>query len=431
MKEWQEKAELYRKILLGHTDLDFSCLGLDNTKNDYQKLFHNIVQSASTYDESLIPRTNILVERIGYEVKEANDITRLGQLLINSVKRNFSIQILFPLSSEDNSTVEKYTDEIISIIQKVKGSRYRALREWILNSTCEDKHKAKVILKSIEAVFHCEQVLKTLRVEKGVSAESGYYTKYSTFVLMLPDNCEERKKPDECGMMSIMDIAYMNDPNEGLMLRKYLYSDKIPQKGKDRVEAEIPFVFIKCFTSMIDYLPMWQMYGDNGKGVCIIVDWSKVSGIDLYRVCYFNHTKNGYSLKGDENKGIKTKEVMRYLMQLRSIQKQLKKEEKQIFDGIIDPILYLFKDNSYSYEQEYRVMYSFDHNNKRMRHTPEDPPKLFILPPGSIQIKEIILGPKFKNAVNLMPYLREQLEIMAENTSTEIPKVSFSKIEFR
>ena len=76
-------------------------------------------------------------------------------------------------------------------------------------------------------------------------------------------------------------------------------------------------------------------------------------------------------------------------------------------------------------------MYTFDHNNKRMRHTPENPPKLFILPPGSIQIKEIILGPKFKNAVNLMPYLREQLEIMAENTSTEIPKVSFSKIEFR
>ena len=76
-------------------------------------------------------------------------------------------------------------------------------------------------------------------------------------------------------------------------------------------------------------------------------------------------------------------------------------------------------------------MYPFDQHNKKMRHTIGSPPKLFILPPGTIQIKEIMLGPKFENAVNLMPYLREQLEIMAEKTSTEIPKVTFSNIEFR
>ena len=232
-------------------------------------------------------------------------------------------------------------------------------------------------------------------------------------------------------MMSVMDIAYMNDPNEGMMLRKFLYANNIPQKP-GRKEATLPFVFIKCFTSRIDYLPMWQMYGAAAKGVCLVIDWSNISGIDLFRVCYFSHTTNGYNLKGDDNKGIKTKEIMHVLRQLRSLFSQLKnKDEKEVFESIIEPILFLFKDNSYSYEQEYRIMYSYDYHNKRMRHTSETPPKLFVLPPCPIQIKEIVLGPKFENANGLMPYLREQLELMAEKTSTHVPRITFSNIDFR
>ena len=229
-----------------------------------------------------------------------------------------------------------------------------------------------------------------------------------------------------------MDVAYMNDPNEGMMLRKYLFSGKSITKASVRQEMDSPFVFIKCFTSMVDYLPMWQMYGDAAKGVCIVIDWSKVTNVDLYKVCYLSHSQNGYKLKGNENAGVKTKEVMQLLRELKNTQAKLKNnDEKLIFDNIISPILYLFKDNSYSYEQEYRIMYPFDQHNKKMRHTHGSPPKLFVLPPGPIQIKEIILGPKFENAAIVMPYLREQLEKMAEKTSTEIPKVTFSNIEFR
>ena len=118
-----------------------------------------------------------------------------------------------------------------------------------------------------------------------------------------------------------------------------------------------PFVFIKCFTSMVDYLPMWQMYGDAAKGVCIVIDWSKVKGINLYKVCYLSHTQNGYKLKGNENTGVKAKEVMQLLRELKDTQAKLKNnDEKIIFDNIISPILYLFKDNSYSYVQSHKVL---------------------------------------------------------------------------
>lgn len=56
--------------------------------------------------------------------------------------------------------------------------------------------------------------------------------------------------------------------------------------------------------------------------------------------------------------------VLEDLKALRHIQSKFKTvDEKLAFDAIISPILYLFKDASYSYEQEYRMMFSFEKSN--------------------------------------------------------------------
>lgn len=234
MYEWQDKADLFQKIMLGQTELDYSCLRIDDRKDDYQSLFQNIAESALAYSHELIPRTNILIERIGTSVEEANDTSRLGQFLIESVRKNYGVHVLYFLSKESEETIKEYSDDILSVALLTKGSRYRALREWIRDASYEKFHKAIVTLKNIEAVYYSDQILSQLKVAEGEADESGYYTRFDTLELMLPDKCDERKKTDECGMLSVMDVAYMNDPNEGMVLRKYLYSGKSITKASVR-----------------------------------------------------------------------------------------------------------------------------------------------------------------------------------------------------
>ena len=102
-----------------------------------------------------------------------------------------------------------------------------------------------------------------------------------------------------CGKFSVMNTSYMNDPNEGLTIKRLLYDGKLPQEESERQRIENPYIFIKCFTSMVDYLPMWQMYGNSGKGVCLVCKWEDSTN-NLYRVCYVGKSNNGtYAVKND------------------------------------------------------------------------------------------------------------------------------------
>lgn len=55
----------------------------------------------------------------------------------------------------------------------------------------------------------------------------------------------------------------------------HLFDDTIPFEGGSlqRKNARYPYVFIKCFTPQIDFLPMWEMYGDYAEGCCLVIDW--------------------------------------------------------------------------------------------------------------------------------------------------------------
>lgn len=188
---------------------------------------------------------------------------------------------------------------------------------------------------------------------------------------------------------------------------------------------------------------MWQMYGDAARGVCLVMDWEKAQDLALYKVCYLNKTQKGYSVRVGENQSIDTNRVERHLRSLRHTGHKLRNlDEKLVFDAMIAPILYLFKDISYSYEQEYRIMYQFEKYDERIRHTkPKEllkgtetkalVPMLYVLPDHPIQIKELILGPKFEDITNTLPYLHEQLEKMAERTGTKEPRITISNINFK
>lgn len=64
-------------------------------------------------------------------------------------------------------------------------------------------------------------------------------------------------------------------------------------------------------------------------------------------------------------------------------------------------------------------------------HTEEKWPKLYIRPDFSVQIKEIIMGPKCIETYKFMPYLQEQIAKMCEYEKIAIPKITVSNIQYQ
>ena len=68
-----------------------------------------------------------------------------------------------------------------------------------------------------------------------------------------------------------MHLSYMNDPMEGNVLKDFLLGTKRMDRS-ERKDIIQPYVFMKCFTSRVDYLPMWGMYGKNATGCGSVFD---------------------------------------------------------------------------------------------------------------------------------------------------------------
>lgn len=168
---------------------------------------------------------------------------------------------------------------------------------------------------------------------------------------------------------------------------------------------------------------MWNMYGDSAKGVCVLIDTDGIN--DLYHVCYVDDD-NGIKEQYNRNIGYKTiKDCVSI------IRKNTKILDREILNEMLEPIRYLFKDKTYSYEQEIRMVFSFDRLNPKIKKTSQNPPKLMVHPERFVQIKEIMLGPKFADVPTYLPYIQEQMDRMAEITKLQAPDITVSHIDFR
>lgn len=309
-------------------------------------------------------------------------------------------------------------------------SRYAAHMTWKSGIWCFDSY-----LRLAKAAYLSELLLDELNAEEDAE-EIAYYTSAEVFSYMLPEKCtEEDDTADRLGKLTVMHLSYMNDPNEGQTLLQTVYGDQYDTGKKDRKSLNVPYVFVKCFTPRVDYLPMWEMYGDHAKGCCLIIDWETTKNLScaveptLYHVCYLRKNAKNMVLRGDNEKLAQNyKEIERQLRQLRQITKRLNKANRPYFDSLLGKVLYLFKDSSYSYEQELRVIYQTKDN---ILHTDGDKPWLFVQTPFPLQLDEVILGPKFPDVSTRVPYLQEQLDLMCEKTGTEKPRITLSEIDYR
>ena len=120
------------------------------------------------------------------------------------------------------------------------------------------------------------QHVQKIKYQLGLKAKNkdstlkfGHYTKGSTLQFMLDQKDKDKEKEKKnifsiSGKTRLYNANYMNDPEEGIVIEEIL--------GLDRRDVLEPSSwFLMSFTSKTDDLAMWSQYGDDAKGVCLVL----------------------------------------------------------------------------------------------------------------------------------------------------------------
>ena len=359
----------------------------------------------------------------------------------------------------------------------LKNTKYAILQKWT-DRYKEDSSELKNLLSIYQLVQKIKYQLGLKDEDKNHVLKFGHYTKGSTLQIMLDQEENEKKKSifSVSGKTRLYNANYMNDPEEGIVIEQML--------GLDRRDVLEPSSwFLMSFTSKTDDLAMWSQYGDDAKGVCLVlreddfsrftsfndVSWrqeknflefsdkmyllkselnsgfeksifrsesensvdtvndegtepnavekdsdSKKNSDYLYRIAYVRHTEE--NLKLERTELFEKSEIEELEKLLNSLKEKLdigsKITEKNYQDAIsecIEEIRYLFKSVDYKYENELRILRyaNLDPSNKEIKiDKTSGVGKLYIERKNSIQIGEVIFGPKFPNPEYVTPLLK-------------------------
>lgn len=291
------------------------------------------------------------------------------------------------------------------------------------------------------ALLHYAFKIRKLLIVPDTPVSIGHYTKIENlkYLVSLKDTDAQEK-------FRMSNACYMNDPSEGQTLFKAL-KDKT-QNFSDLCDEQSYNIYISCFTTAIDELPMWSMYGNDGKGCCLLFkrdffdftfeEFSDELTIDdccagennfLFRVVYLSPKTNEITIDifPQDDKDLHQKlanaigNLQFHLNKISYIQgKSRSKAVNDILAFILGQIRYLFKDNSYAHEHELRLIrYS---ETAKMNTEAWVVPQLFIEVEKPLEYEQIILGPKVDQMNRITPYLIY---------TGKVKEVKKSKIEYR
>ena len=426
--------ELYSRILKGAS----YPYGTSSQPSAFFQLYNRIIHSgisSSSLSEKLSTFVLSIQEIMESPSSRSLHRARLALLMFIVITKKHFIPELARLY--DDPDRERWEVAIMEKSRLLEDTGYSILSHYAAHMTWKSGTRYfDSYLRLAKAAYLSELLLDELNAE-GDAAEIAYYTSAEVFSYMLPEKCtEEDDTADRLGKLTVMHLSYMNDPNEGKTLQKAIYGPSYGALQKGRKPLDVPFVFVKCFSPRIDYLPMWEMYGDHARGCCLVIDWETSKWMEeeaepvLYHVCYLRKQGNSYVVLNEDNEKLSRscRAINSQLQELHNVAEEIAEQDRRYLDDVLGKVLYLFKDSSYSYEQELRVIYQTKDN---ILHTDGDRPWLFVQTPFPLQLDEVILGPKFPDVSTRVPYLQEQLDLMCEKTGTEKPRITLSEIDYR
>lgn len=289
------------------------------------------------------------------------------------------------------------------------------------------------------AVLHYAFEIRKLLIVPNTSVPIGHYTKI--------ENLKYLVSPGDTGQkLRMSNACYMNDPSEGQTLINVLANTT--QDFSDLWGEQTYNIYLSCFTTAIDELPMWSMYGNDGKGCCLLFkpdffdstseEFSDALMIDdrcagennfLFRVVYLSPKTNEFTFdafpQDDENLDKKITNAICnlqfHLNKIGHIQGEKRSQTvNHILAFILGQIRYLFKDDSYAHEHELRLIrYS---ETPQMNKDAWIIPQLFVEVEKPLEYEQIILGPKVEQVNRITPYLFY---------TGKVKEVKKSRIEYR
>ena len=393
---------------------------------------------------------------------------------------NFMLQNFDDLFFRDDNVCNSDAYKLFNFILReglLKNTKYAILQKW---ADCykEDSIELNNLLSIYQLVQKIKYQLGLKDEDKNQVLKFGHYTKGSTLQIMLDQEENEKKKGyfSVSGKTRLYNANYMNDPEEGIVIEQML--------GLDRRDVLEPSSwFLMSFTSKTDDLAMWSQYGDDAKGVCLVlreddfsrftsfndVSWrqeknflefsdkmyllkselnssfeksifrsesensvntvndegtepnsvekdsdSKGNSDYLYRIAYVRHTEE--NLKLERTELFEKSEIEELEKLLNSLKEKLDSGSKVTEENYqyaisecIEEIRYLFKSVDYKYENELRILRyaNLDPSNKEIKiDKTSGVGKLYVERKNSIQIDEVIFGPKFPNPEYVTPLLK-------------------------
>ncbi|MDN3291103.1 DUF2971 domain-containing protein [Streptococcus sp.] len=390
----------------------------------------------------------------------------------------FMLQNFDDLFFRDDNVCYREEYKLFNFILKeglLKNTKYAILQTWTERYK-ENSSELKNLLSIYQLVQKIKYQLGLKDEDKNQMLKFGHYTKGSTLQIMLNQEENDKKDFSVSGKTRLYNANYMNDPEEGIVIEQIL--------GLNRRDVLEPSSwFLMSFTNKTDDLAMWSQYGDDAKGVCLVlreddfsrftsfndVSWrqeknflefsdkmyllkselnsgfeksifrsesensvdtvndegtepnsvekdsdSKRNSDYLYRIAYVRHTEE--NLKLERTELFEKSEIEELEKLLNSLKEKLdigsKITEKNYQDAIsecIEEIRYLFKSVDYKYENELRILRyaNLDPSNKEIKiDKTSGVGKLYIERKNSIQIGEVIFGPKFPNPEYVTPLLK-------------------------
>ena len=159
----------------------------------------------------------------------------------------------YPKYNEALVNFELFSSYPIEILGKKINSLFKRLKK---------RSKYSDIKAEILALLHYTMKIKRLLIISHVKDSIGHYTRIDNLKhLILPNKLSSK--------LRMYNAEYMNDPSEGKSLMKFLSNhttfnyDESDKQGYSKI-------YLSCFTTEIDNLPMWSIYGNDGQGCCLV-----------------------------------------------------------------------------------------------------------------------------------------------------------------
>lgn len=270
----------------------------------------------------------------------------------------------------------------------------------------------------IELVCSCYDLMAEIKIKPSEKEEKFvHYTKASTLQFLL--------QKDHTAKLRLNNAIYMNDPEEGQILKRVLLGQNKELENLFKDENVKNYTYLTCFSpyDKRDELPMWIHYGDGGKGIGLVFHNSFFDKTDLYKVQYIDVKKADID---ELNQNVQDKiTAILNLLKRDEIKNNTRTEFKVYVNIILNYVSYLFKDKAYEYENEVRILSYRDYASSDINTviSERDIPRLFIEYDECITDKncvEVIAGPK-----------ANYTEIAAYAKYVGIQKVSQSEIKYR